>query len=227
MPDGTRAECYAKVLAEQGVAKSAYPHGFEHHYWREGRLGEMRRRKIPSLIFIDSMSDLFGHWVPDEHIRIVLDEVKNSPQHICQALTKNAPRILEYLEILPDNLWVGVSSPPDEIWGNPLSQNQQAKMLGRQLAILSAVRTSRPDIITWMSVEPLSWDSSISTTMDYYVEMDADEVAADLWAQHQPELQRENDDLGTSLGTTRQTEDQAIDDGFEGSGSISLSDNDF
>ena len=69
--------------------------------------------------------------------------------------------------------------------------------------------------------------ASVSTSMDYYVEMDADEVAADLWAEHQPESQRENDDLGTSLGTTRQIEGQAEDDGFEWSGSISLSGNDF
>src|SRR5690349_11553761 len=31
MPDGTVATCYAKDVAENGVAKKAYPHGFEHH----------------------------------------------------------------------------------------------------------------------------------------------------------------------------------------------------
>lgn len=159
MPDGARAECYAKLIAEN-VARRAYPYGFEHHYWREGNAGEMGRRKTPSLIFIDSMSDLFGHWVPDDDIRIVLEEVKDAPQHVGQVLTKNAPRILEYVEMLPQNLWIGVSSPPDEMWGKPLSRDQQSKLLARQLAVLAEVRAARPGLVTWMSIEPLSWDIS-------------------------------------------------------------------
>ena len=34
IPDGTVAVCYAEDLAERGVAKSKYPQGFKHHYWR-------------------------------------------------------------------------------------------------------------------------------------------------------------------------------------------------
>ncbi len=40
--------------------------------------------------------------------------------------------------------------------------------------------------------------SSVDATMSYYVEMDADEVAADLWSQHQPRSGQEEPDLGTA-----------------------------
>ena len=160
MPDGTRVECYAKVLAENGVAKSAYPNGFEHHYWRQKNAGAMQRLKTPSLIFIDSMSDLFAQEVPVEHVGIVLEEVKQAPQHIGQVLTKNAPRILKFQDQLPVNLWIGVSSPPDEMRGIRLSRAVQEKMLRVQLRVLEKIQADRPDLITWMSIEPLSWDIS-------------------------------------------------------------------
>jgi protein gp37 len=160
---GKETECYAKTVAE-AVARAAYPEGFEHHYWHEGRVGELRAYTTPSLVFIDSMSDLFGHWVPDEQVRTILEEVRSAPQHIGQVLTKNAPRILQFLDVLPDNLWVGVSSPPDAMWGHDLSRLQQRKMLEVQLKTLEAICQTRPDLITWMSIEPLSWDISALLT---------------------------------------------------------------
>lgn len=160
MPDGTRAECYASQLAEHGVAKPAYPQGFDHHYWRDGSAGELRGLKTPSMVFVDSMSDLFGHWVPEVHVTEVLGEIEKSPQHIAQVLTKNAPGILKYADRLPTNLWVGVSSPPDEMWGKQLSRNQQARMLARQLSVLGELTARRPELLMWMSIEPLSWDIS-------------------------------------------------------------------
>ena len=53
MPDGTVAGCYAKQLAESGVAKAGYPHGFEHHYFRPSSLGPLAAGKEPRLIFCD------------------------------------------------------------------------------------------------------------------------------------------------------------------------------
>ena len=64
MPDGTVAICYAKELAESGVAKAGYPHGFEHHYWRPDALRKLTEGRTPRLIFCDSMSDMFAANVP-------------------------------------------------------------------------------------------------------------------------------------------------------------------
>ena len=157
MPDGTIAGCYAKELAESGVAKAAYPHGFEHHYWRPGTLKQLAAGGEPRLIFVDSMSDLFAHNVPREHVLATLEAMGRAPQHAHQSLTKAAPGILKYLEHLPSNLWVGVSSPPDWFMGNRLERGQQKAMLRRALGVLAEIR-ARTGNLVWMSAEPVSWD---------------------------------------------------------------------
>jgi len=152
MPDGTTAICYAKHVAEH-VAQAHYPNGFAHHYWHPERLQEPLKEKESARIFLDSMADLFGRWVPTEQIQQVLDVVCEAEQHIFLSLTKNAPRLLA-IQDFPANLHIGVSSPPDHMFGETLTQTQQQKMLRRSLDILSRF----PSRVTWMSFEPLSWD---------------------------------------------------------------------
>lgn len=153
MPDGTTARCYAEAVAE-GVARNAYPDGFDAHYWNPDRLEEPLRRQQPARIFLDSMSDLMGHWVPNEQIRAVLDVVRRADWHTFQLLTKNAPRLLQFRDELPFNLWVGVSSPPDEFMGKPLGSEQKKRYLYRALDVLDALAVE----VVWISFEPLSFD---------------------------------------------------------------------
>lgn len=169
MPDGTVAVCYAKELAELGVAKRAYPHGFEHHYWRPQMLKDLVRGKEPLLVFCDSMSDLFAHNVPSEQVIAILDAMRSAPQHAFQSLTKAAPQLLKYADHLPPNLWVGVSSPPDHFMGQRLSQTQQAKLLARSLDVLAEVKRRTGNIV-WMSAEPVSWD--LTEVIDQYHPLD-------------------------------------------------------
>ncbi len=156
MPDGTIAGCYAKVVAE-GVARSAYPHGFEHHYFRPDTLAELRRGREPLLIFCDSMSDLFAANVPAEDVKAVLGAMREAPHHAYQSLTKAAPQLLKYAQEMPPHLWVGVSSPPDFFTGARLSRQQQEAMLRRGLDVLKEVK-ARTGNLVWMSAEPVSWD---------------------------------------------------------------------
>ena len=51
----------------------------------------------PRMVFVCSMTDLFGEWVPDEHIDRVFAIMALSPQHAFQVLTKRAKRMREYL----------------------------------------------------------------------------------------------------------------------------------
>jgi protein gp37 len=150
MPDGSIAICYAEEVAN-GVAQKAYPQGFEAHYWRPDKLDDPLKIKKPAKIFLDSMSDLMGHWVPDDQINSVLDVCRKADYHTFQLLTKNAPRLLKF--DFPPNVWVGVSSPPDFMWGKPLSRQSQEQMLTKSLEVLSQI-----DNVTWISAEPLSWD---------------------------------------------------------------------
>jgi protein gp37 len=157
MPDGTVVGCYAKQLAEHGVARAAYPHGFEHHYWRPKALRQLTAGDEPLLIFCDSMSDLFAADVPAEHVRAVLGAMRQAPYHTYQSLTKAAPQLLKYTAELPPNLWAGVSSPPDWFMKKPLSRPQQQAMLRRSLEVLRSVKEATGNIV-WMSAEPVSWD---------------------------------------------------------------------
>ena len=58
MPDGSTAICYAESVANS-IAESAYPQGFEHHYWKPNLLTEPLSVKEPSRIFVGSMADVF------------------------------------------------------------------------------------------------------------------------------------------------------------------------
>lgn len=72
------------------------------------RLFEPWERKKPAGIFVCSMGELFGDWVPLDWIQNVLDIVERSPQHRFYFLTKNPARYKE-LEPWPDNCWLGTT----------------------------------------------------------------------------------------------------------------------
>lgn len=167
MPDGKVAVCYAETIAE-GIASAVYEDGFSHHYWKPHMLGDPLKKKQALKIFVGSMADLFGHWVDDTQIQMILDVAAQTPQHTYQLLTKNPVRTKQF--DIPDNVWVGASMPPDFMWGNPLSRQQQSRMLRRTLDSLSEANAR----IKWMSFEPLSWDvsaivSEYTTVLDWAV----------------------------------------------------------
>lgn len=154
MPDGSIAICYAEAVANR-VAQQAYPEGFEHHYWRPNMLNEPFLLKEPARIFLDSMADLMGNWVPSDQIHQVLDICWRASQHTFLLLTKNAPRLSAFK--FPANVHIGISSPPDFMFGRALNRMQQYRMLERAFNILSRL-TEVP--VCWMSFEPLSQDYS-------------------------------------------------------------------
>lgn len=107
MPDGSITECYAKTVAER-LATSSYERGFEQHYWRPDALKQPLKLKEPAGIFVGSMADLFGHWVPEEQIRQVIDVMRQANWHTFQTLSKYPVRLPEF-NPFPENVWVGVS----------------------------------------------------------------------------------------------------------------------
>ena len=58
------------------------------------RLNEPKGWKKPRNIFVCSMADLFGEWVPDEWIREVFEACEAAPQHRYLFLTKNPNRLI-------------------------------------------------------------------------------------------------------------------------------------
>lgn len=112
MPDGTIAVCYAETTSERFRNDKVYPEGFEHYYWHPERLKKPSTITTPSKIFVGSMADVFGNWVPEEHILAVLEVAKNNPQHTFQFLTKNPSRVTKFIGHIPSNAWIGASTPP-------------------------------------------------------------------------------------------------------------------
>lgn len=109
--------------AFEGVSnrKVTFPFGFAptlHRY----RLNWPNKIKSPATIFVGSMCDLFGDWVPDWVIETVFEACANAPQHRYMFLTKNPKRygdlILKGLLPSGDNFWYGstVTSPDMEIF---------------------------------------------------------------------------------------------------------------
>ena len=90
--------------------RDPFPFGFEPTFHRY-RLEEPQQVKKPADIFVVSMGDLFGRWVPTEWIVQVLDACQRAPQHRFLFLTKNPARYLEldHLAILPhsEKFWYG------------------------------------------------------------------------------------------------------------------------
>lgn len=107
------------VLDEPIVTKGKvqpYPFGFVptfHCY----RLNDYIAKKGRN-IFVCSMADLFGKWVPDEWIEEVFKACEKAPQHNYLFLTKNPQRYVELAEkgILrcSDNMWYGWSQTKNE-----------------------------------------------------------------------------------------------------------------
>jgi len=88
--------------------KNSYPMGFMPTFHKY-RLNEPQQIKKPQNIFVCSMADLFGEWVPDEWIQQVFDACKKAPQHRYLFLTKNPSRYIKVCDALPqsDNFWFG------------------------------------------------------------------------------------------------------------------------
>jgi protein gp37 len=104
------AHCYARALAEKKRGTPAFPNGFDLTL-RPHKLREPLRLKTPSLIFVNSMSDLFWDQVDDVYRDKIVDVIEQTPQHLYQVLTKRHENLLRYSRRrkLPPNFWAGVT----------------------------------------------------------------------------------------------------------------------
>lgn len=98
------------------ITKAPYPFCFDPTFHRY-KLYEPQRWKKPRTIFVCSMADLFGEWVPDEWIKQVFEACEAAPQHRYLFLTKNPARFgsingwnhRHNNEYANDNMWFGTT----------------------------------------------------------------------------------------------------------------------
>ena len=108
----------ARKRKDGKIVPAPYPYGFTptlHRY----RLDEPKKWTEPRTIFVCSMADLFGEWVPDEWIKSVFDACGKAPQHRYLFLTKNPARYIALAEkgMLPSKHWYGYSATTDDdLW---------------------------------------------------------------------------------------------------------------
>ena len=100
--------CYARDIANR-----FFPEKFEPTFHPD-RLDAPKNTPMPSgtdgnamNVFVCSMADLFGEWVPQEWIDQVVEAVRDNPQWNFLFLTKNPSRLID-IE-WPQNAWVGTT----------------------------------------------------------------------------------------------------------------------
>ena len=108
-----------RLVDERGnyIRSTPWPKGFAPTMYRY-TLDYPAKRLIPSRIFVSSMGDLFGDWVPDDWITDAFDACKRAPQHTYLFLTKNQKRYIQLYNAgkLPEdkNFWYGTTiTDPD------------------------------------------------------------------------------------------------------------------
>jgi len=107
-----------KLYAKNPAKISHYPFGFVPTFHRY-RLDEPKKVKTPQNLFVCSMADLFGDWVPDEWIQEVIEACGKAPQHRYLFLTKNYKRYEDLIakRILPsclNSFYFGISITTQE-----------------------------------------------------------------------------------------------------------------
>jgi protein gp37 len=136
--------CYAREIANSERMKPYYPNGFEPTF-HEYRLEAPANTKVPDTeddrdgrVFVCSMADLFGKWVPFQWILRVFETCMESPQWEYLFLTKWPAR---YAKLpLIENAWYGAS----------IVQQSDVKRVEKAMSTFAA-----KGVVRWVSMEPM------------------------------------------------------------------------
>lgn len=149
--------CYAERFAKrlQAMGMERYANGFELTL-HDDALELPLRWRMPRVVFVNSMSDLFHEDVPVEFIQRVFEVMERCPQHVFQVLTKRSERLLKLRESLPwpANVWMGVSvESPDYTWRiNDLRETPAAVRFLSLEPLLSPIADLQLERIHWVIV---------------------------------------------------------------------------
>lgn len=104
------AKCYARTIAERLRGTVAFPNGFEITL-RPHKLSEPGTIREPSLVFVNSTSDVFHEEIPDTYRAQIFESIERWPQHRYQILTKRPAIAARYFSTraVPASVWLGVS----------------------------------------------------------------------------------------------------------------------
>jgi protein gp37/ParB-like chromosome segregation protein Spo0J len=137
--------CYARELATKPSYRAAYPVGFTPLFHHE-RLDAPANTTVPAeaaadarfkRVFVCSMADLYGKWVPDEWIEQVHASAIANPQWDYLMLTKFPRR------------YVGLALPPTAWLGTSVDEQKRVRLAEEAFREIKGVQ------VKWLSLEPL------------------------------------------------------------------------
>lgn len=137
--------CYAREIATNERFKASFPAGFTPLFHAE-RLDAPAHTAIPAAhrgdpawlrVFVCSMADLYGRWVPDEWIAQVHDAMLASPAWQYILLTKFPAR------------YVGLDLPPGAWVGTSVDEQKRVRIAEDAFRQIDGVT------VKWLSLEPL------------------------------------------------------------------------
>ena len=131
--------CYAKKICNRF---KMIPKFEEPKFYPE-RINDPLKKKEHSTIFVVSMGDLFGEWVPAEWIKQVLSTTWAAPGHKFMFLTKNPKRYKEFE--FPENCWLGAT-----ITGEQTKEDWPRNLKNDIIGSLYGLKNK-----TFLSIEPL------------------------------------------------------------------------
>jgi protein gp37 len=134
--------CYARDIATRYYADL----GFSPALWLNRLLSPFVTKpdKSDNKVFLCSMADLFGDWVPREWIQKIIDLCRATPQWTYLCLTKNPKRYLEF--DFPENMWLGITCDTGKRWANTLD-------IG--IKLIQKITIKHPPRPLFVSFEPL------------------------------------------------------------------------
>jgi protein gp37 len=140
--------CYAETFAERfrGVPGHPYEQGFDLRLVPE-KLPEPLRWAKPSMVFVNSMSDLFHKDVPEDYIRDVVRVMQLANWHTYQVLTKRSERLRDLLQTT-----LRAAADLSHIWWGVSVENRR-----HGLPRIEHLRAA-PARVRFLSVEPLLED---------------------------------------------------------------------
>jgi protein gp37 len=179
--------CYARAMAENNYYQDSFPTKFKPTF-RPDRLSAPDNTHIPKgkeniegirRVFVCSMADLFGAWVPADWIQSVVDSCNQNQQWDFLFLTKNPRRYLEFE--FPKNCWLGATADTQK--RADVAIDVFKRLYGKNILFLSC-EPLLEEIIFRDSLAPDSWDNTgdkIEGNMDDWRETsDYDDGRGDL-----------------------------------------------
>ncbi len=137
--------CYAREIATSERFKSAYPAGFTPLFHHE-RLDAPANTTIPATcrndpsyqrVFVCSMADLYGRWVPEEWIQQVHASMCATPSWQYITLTKFPTR------------YIGLDMPPGAWIGTSVDEQKRVRIAEEAFQNIDGGK------VKWLSLEPL------------------------------------------------------------------------